>query len=46
MGQIVVDLFHLAAAVYVVLVVMRLIAQIAKNRAPAVSHALEFALGK
>lgn len=46
MGQIVVDLFHLAAAVYVVLVLMRLIAQLAKTRAPALSHALEFALGK
>jgi heme A synthase len=46
MGQIVVDLFHLAAAVYIVLVLLRLIAQMTARRAPAISHALEFALGK
>jgi heme A synthase len=46
MGQIAVDLFHLAAAVYIVLVLLRLIAQLTARRAPSISHALEFAIGK
>lgn len=46
MGHIVVDLLHLAAAVYVVMVVMRTVAQLTKNRLPAVSHALEYGIGK
>lgn len=46
MGQIAVDLLHLAAAVYIVLVLLRLVAQLTARRAPAISHAIEFGIGK
>jgi hypothetical protein len=46
MGQIVVDLAHLALAVYVVLVLWRLAATLLKDRWPAAAHGIEFAIGK
>lgn len=46
MGQIVVDLIHLTAAVYVVSVILRTLAQALKNRWPAAAHAIEYGIGK
>lgn len=46
MGQIVVDLFHLSVAVYIVLVLMRVASQVLADRAPALAHAIEFGIGK
>jgi hypothetical protein len=46
MGQIVVDLLHLTAAVYIVSVILRTAAQLLKDRAPSVAHAIEYGIGK
>lgn len=46
MGQIVVDLLHLTAAVYIVTVILRTLSQALKARWPAASHAIEYGIGK
>lgn len=46
LSQVAVDVAHLAFAVYIVLVLMRVVAQLLKSKVPAVSHAIEFAIGR
>lgn len=46
MGQVVIDLVHLTAAVYIVSVILRTLAEGLKSRWPAAAHAIEYGIGK
>lgn len=46
LSQIAVDVIHTAFAVYIALVLLRVTAQLLKDKLPAAAHAIEFATGK